>query len=325
MNKWIVVFLFMIHLQAISWDDIINSLIYKGENQVIRDLKAKLESQNFWQERISNKNVEFGLYPKEKYLILASKKTKQINIYNVHNDIKHIDKIDALFGKVQGDKKIEGDLKTPIGVYDFISKLSKDTKLEERYGPLAFTSSYPNLIDKNIFKKTGYGIWLHGKPLDNTNKIDTKGCISIDNARLIDTNKNIDYKKTVLVIARGELARSNIVEISTILSNIYAWKHAWESSNFNKYISYYNAKFKRFDNQSLRSFSRFKRNIFRKGQKKTILFKDIEIIPYYFADNEKYFRIRFFEEYRSPSYNFKGNKELYVSLNNKTMSILVEK
>lgn len=308
-----------------SWDDITNSLLNKGEKQAIKDLKTSLEDKSFWQQRISKRDVTFGLYPKQRYLILASKKNKQINIYNVHKSIRYIDKIDALFGKIDGDKEIEGDLKTPIGVYDFTSQLSKVDKLEDRYGPLALTSNYPNLIDKNIFKKTGYGIWLHGKPLDNTTKIDTKGCIAIDNTKLINTSKKINYKNTILIIAKDKVAQSDSLEMATILSNIYSWKHSWENNNFQKYISFYNPRFKRFDNKSLKSFAKFKRNIFRRGKSKTIIFKDIEIIPYYFGDNDKYFRIRFFEDYKSQSLYFKGHKELYVSLKNEKMSILVEK
>ncbi len=305
--------------------DIADSMIKDGKKGAIKNIKLTLEDKTFWQQKFSNKDVLYGLYPKKRHLIIASKQNKEINIYDVHNNIKHIDKIEALFGKIDGDKQIEGDLKTPIGVYDFTSRLSKLTKLEDRFGPLALTSNYPNLMDKNIFKKTGYGIWLHGKPLDNTTKLDTKGCIAIDNKKLIATNEKIDYKDTVLIIAKNEIAKSNLIEISAILSNLYAWKHSWEDNDFNHYISYYNPRFKRFNNQSLSKFRQFKRNIFKRKEKKQIIFKDIEIIPYYFGDNDKYFRIRFFEDYRSNRFDFKGNKELYVSLNNEKMSILVEK
>ena len=325
MNKIVLVAVFLINTYLLSAIDINDIMIKQGSKEVIKNIKLKLENKYFWKNRLSNKDVSFGLYPKKKYLIVASKTKKAINIYDVYNDVKHIDTIKALFGKIDGDKKVEGDLKTPIGVYDFTSRLSKLTKLEDRFGPLALTSNYPNLIDKNIFKKTGYGIWLHGKPMNNTTKIDTKGCIAIDNKKLLATNKKIDYKNTVLIISDNEVAKSNRLEISTILSNLYSWKHAWEDNNFHKYISYYNPKFKRFNNKSLSSFSKFKKNIFKRKNSKQIIFKDIEIIPYYFGNKDKYFRIRFFEDYRSKKFDFKGNKELFVSLHNDKISILVEK
>ncbi len=46
---------------------------------------------------------------------------------------------------MKGDKKTEGDLRTPIGVYDLVKKISN---VDEFYGPLAFVISYPNIYDR---------------------------------------------------------------------------------------------------------------------------------------------------------------------------------
>ncbi|CAI6147276.1 MAG: hypothetical protein SPLUMA1_SPLUMAMAG1_01934 [uncultured Sulfurimonas sp.] len=59
------------------------------------------------------------------------------------------------------DKIREGDLRTPIGVYKLVKKLSK---VDSFYGPLAFATSYPNSYDKYL-GKNGSGIWIHGLPL----------------------------------------------------------------------------------------------------------------------------------------------------------------
>ncbi len=57
-------------------------------------------------------------------------------------------------------------MKTPEGVYELTSKL---TKLDSFYGPLALVTSYPNTFDKAMNKK-GHGIWIHGMPLDEKEK-----------------------------------------------------------------------------------------------------------------------------------------------------------
>ncbi|MBI3535291.1 MAG: hypothetical protein HY072_07380, partial [Deltaproteobacteria bacterium] len=45
-------------------------------------------------------------------------------------------------GKVQGDKKAEGDLKTPEGIYTFKSKLYPP-QLKPKFGAIAFYMNYP--------------------------------------------------------------------------------------------------------------------------------------------------------------------------------------
>jgi hypothetical protein len=65
-------------------------------------------------------------------------------------------------GKGGIDKQIEGDNKTPLGVYRITSYLS-DESLPELYGAGAYPINYPNSWDR-LQGKTGHGIWLHGVP-----------------------------------------------------------------------------------------------------------------------------------------------------------------
>ena len=88
-------------------------------------------------------------------------------------------------GKVAGDKLIEGDQKTPTGVYwlthawtgkELVRYYGKEAEI---YGVGAINLNYPNYLDTVFENKTGYGIWLHAT---NKNPIPlTKGCIAVTN------------------------------------------------------------------------------------------------------------------------------------------------
>jgi len=319
------IFLLMLVI-LISRATIIDTYMSSGKKETIKILRLTLESPSFWENKLKDRNVSLGLLNNNKYVILASKENKKLLVYlHQQNKFKLIKTTNALFGKINGDKQKEGDLRTPIGVYDFTSVLSKKDKLEDRYGPLAFTTSYPNLIDKMVYKKTGYGIWLHGKPLDGRKKIDTKGCVALDNDELIKISNVIKYKKSHIIISKNKIANSSLQEISIIMSNLYKWKHSWESNDIKKYLSFYNKRFVRSDGMNLSTFSIFKKRIFRVNQSKEILFKKMEIIPYFDGDNNKHFKITFFESYKSRTFQFKGNKKLFLKIKDNKISILSEK
>ena len=60
------------------------------------------------------------------------------------------------------EKQIEGDKRTPLGVYYITSNLNP-ASLPDLYGVGALPINYPNALDAQR-GKTGSGIWLHGTP-----------------------------------------------------------------------------------------------------------------------------------------------------------------
>ena len=90
---------------------------------------------------------------------------------------------ECIHGRVEGDKKKEGDLKTPEGVY-FITKVIKQKLDFMEYGPYAVALNYPNPADR-LRKKTGSGIWLHSKGQKITG-ITTRGCLAIDKGEIME-------------------------------------------------------------------------------------------------------------------------------------------
>ena len=80
-------------------------------------------------------------------------------------------------GKSGAEKSVEGDLRTPLGVYFITSNLDPKT-LRDFYGSGALPINYPNVLDSKR-GKTGGGIWLHGTPPDQFARapLATDGCV----------------------------------------------------------------------------------------------------------------------------------------------------
>lgn len=313
-------------MTALNADSELFSIVNDYRNNDINSVKNKLDkqltNQKYWEYILSNKNTDFGYYEDIKYIFIATKNNKKLKLINL--DSNNIIESDALFGENQNDKFVQGDLATPIGVYDLSNKLQN---LDQYYGPLAFATSYPNLYDR-LNKKTGYGIWIHGLPLngDRTEK-NTKGCIAINNSLLKQYDASINYKQAILITSFENIEIVSKTTLAKILKNLFIWKEAWTKNDLDSYLSFYNADFSRFDGMKLKAFTKFKEKIFSKNENKIIVFKNISISPYPNTQNKTMYRIKFLEEYKSLStkYQFNGIKELYISMDDGKMSILAEK
>ncbi len=73
-----------------------------------------------------------------------------------------VDDFYVSFGKNGIDKLVEGDKRTPLGVYHITSRKTS-AELPPFYGFGALTLNYPNPVDR-IEGRTGFGIWIHGTP-----------------------------------------------------------------------------------------------------------------------------------------------------------------
>ncbi len=316
-----IILLFAVFLYA---EDYVQLYRLKGEKAVVKYLEALLQSKSYWMNRLKDENVSFGYYESPKDILVCIKRSKILNVYKFKDlSLKKVDTIKVLTG-LDGDKKEEGDLKTPIGVYKLTAFLDK---VDSFYGPFAFETGYPNLFDR-VRDKDGHGIWIHGVPLrrkrDSNN---TKGCIVMQNDKLENLKNEIDFKDTYLLISENKPFKSTKNEIASLLAFIYKWRYAWEKSDFEKYKNFYDKTFKRFDGKNLKEFLEYKKRVFenKKNQKVSIIFKDISIVPYQNLSNEKIFRINMYEIYSSRSFKYRGNKELYVKMDKSGIKILTEK
>ncbi|PAF44666.1 peptidase [Helicobacter sp. 11S02629-2] len=300
----------------------------QGIDKVQSILDGYLTSKEFWLNYLQGYDVNFGYYESVKYLFVANKSLPNLTLYAVRDKgLSQLDSISALVGKGKGNKIKEGDLATPIGVYDILEKL---TGLNQYYGPLALTTSYPNSYDKAL-NKTGYGIWIHGLPLDGHRKNEkTRGCIAIDNKMLSKMDKSIDLKHSKLITYEDVFKPASKEDIATLLADLYKWKDVWEKGDYKDYIAFYSKDFVRFDKMKYHAFAEYKKRIFNKKQVKHIRISAIDISPYPNDLGKNIFLITFNQNYKAYhdgklSFTSNGRKELYVELKDSKFGILSEK
>jgi len=205
-----------------------------------------------------------------------------------------------------------------------VKKLSKETKLNSFYGHLAFVTSYPNVYD-SYRGKNGSGIWIHGLPIEQKRDEFTRGCIAINNTNIECLDGNIDIEKTLLIID-GSKIKKNISKktLTSILSKFYTWRYAWLYNDIDSYLDFYSDEFIRNDGMDIKAFKNYKRRVFKKIEKKSIIFKNINIIPY--PDSSNIYQVTFNEFYKSNSFEFTGKKTLMIRIDdNSAIKIFTEK
>lgn len=94
-------------------------------------------------------------------------------------------------GRAGFGKRVEGDLKTPQGLYSINGQRS-DASLPDLYGAGALTLDYPNALDRQL-GRTGSGIWLHGVPRKQRNRapLSSEGCVTMSNDHFVSLRQRL--------------------------------------------------------------------------------------------------------------------------------------
>ncbi|ECL1888364.1 murein L,D-transpeptidase [Campylobacter coli] len=324
MLKKILAFYF-ICISALGASDLVKIYLNQGLDAVGVAIEKELTNKDFWLDEIGDRNISLGYYDDDVAIVLTNKTDKILRVYSYSDGkIKQDFEQKAIITGLMGDKQVEGDLKTPVGFYELGRKFNPG---DPYYGPFAFATTYPNLLDK-VQGKTGGGIWIHGYPLDGTrlDEFKTRGCIALFNENLEEFAKVVQDKKVFAMTEEKEKVRAKKEDITALLADLFAWKLAWTDSDINTYLNFYDEKqFKRFDKMKFEQFASMKKSIFSRKEDKKIKFSDINISPYPNVENETMYRISFYEDYYTKNYQFKGDKILYVKIDSKgKMKILAE-
>lgn len=316
-----ILLIFLLICTNYLFADLVTLYRTMGIEEVKKELDRQLKTKEYWSNYIKNIDVSYGYYESKKYVIVADKLSKKLELFK--NEDKKFLKLltqNMITGEKAGDKQFEGDKKTPVGAYKLTRKL---TKLDQYYGPLALVTNYPNTYDKSL-NKNGHGIWIHGMPLDETREDFTKGCIALENENLVSLDENIDYDESVLLISEKSVEQTTKDEIAQVLTFIYSWTDSWKRSDIDEYLSYYSEDFRRANGQDFKGFKKHKRYIFSRNESKTIKFSNMNIIPYPNIENKKMFKIVMDQHYKTKSYFYEGVKELYIELKDNKITILSE-
>ncbi|EAL4425289.1 L,D-transpeptidase family protein [Campylobacter jejuni] len=305
--------------------DLVKIYLNQGLDAVGVAIEKELTQKDFWLSEIGDKNISLGYYDDNVAIVLTNKTDKILRVYSYEDGKirKDFEQKEIITG-LMGDKKIEGDLKTPVGFYELGRKFNPG---DPYYGPFAFATTYPNLLDK-VQGKTGGGIWIHGYPLDGSrlDEFKTRGCIALFNNNLEKFAQVVQDKKVFVMTEEKEKIRAKKDQIASLLADLFTWKLAWTNSDINTYLSFYDEQeFKRFDKMKFEQFASMKKSIFSRKEDKKIKFSDINISPYPNLENETMYRISFYEDYYTKNYQFRGDKILYVKIDSKgKMKILAE-
>lgn len=253
------------------------------------------------------------------HVILVEKATHKLYLYeNSGTNPKLIKTYNSVTGKFKGDKSINGDHKTPEGIYsinEFFSKeelLRRHGKYAEIYGAGAFPMNYPNFIDERA-GKTGGGIWLHSTHDDNriAKGLDSRGCVVLQNADLRDISQFIELENTPIIVVQDVLYLSkatwerNRADINQAVSK---WAKAWQKKDFDTYISSYDSvRFKDRSKGNYSAYKAYKKAVFSRADSPNIKLDFVSILA-----NLDYAVVHLQQNYQSSVINDIGKKVLYL-------------
>jgi hypothetical protein len=138
--------------------------------------------------------------PRGESAVLVEKQTQRFYIFRSDPDSSELIRVfdtNCSTGEASGPKQLEGDKKTPEGIYFLIDE-HEDKDLTPIYGPRAFPTDYPHFLDRQQ-GKTGSAIWIHGtnKPLI---PMDTNGCIALRNKDVLRLSDYVTQYVTPVII-----------------------------------------------------------------------------------------------------------------------------
>jgi L,D-transpeptidase YnhG len=155
----------------------------------------------------------------------------------------------ASVGKLGIEKNVEGDLKTPLGIY-YITNTLDPNSLKDLYGAGALPINYPNPYDLRR-GKTGGGIWLHGVPQSQFARAPkaTDGCVAVANPDLQDIAKRVEIRTTpVVILPKLEWINpaQSQADVAAFDRAFISWRGAKTAGDVERTMSHYTADFDSF-------------------------------------------------------------------------------
>ena len=148
--------------------------------------------------------AEFVVLPKAIHHAIAVD-TSRSRLYLFENGAQGVRLVSDHYvsvGKQGVDKSVEGDQRTPLGVY-FVSDRVGQGSLGEAFGAGAMALNYPNLYDQ-LHGRTGSGIYVHGVPFNTYSRPpkDSDGCVTLANDELVMLMNTVPVHDTPVIITK---------------------------------------------------------------------------------------------------------------------------
>ncbi|MEO7887932.1 MAG: L,D-transpeptidase family protein [Polaromonas sp.] len=188
-----------------------------------------------------------ALSPRTRHAIAVDASKSRLYLFeNTSAGLKLLADYYISVGKSGIEKSVEGDLRTPVGVYFITSNLNPKS-LRDFYGAGALPINYPNQLDVKR-GKTGGGIWLHGTPPAQFARapLSTDGCVVLANPDLERIIRTVEVRSTPVVIAHNlkwvapQSLAADSKSFDRVLQN---WHSAKSSGDMAKLTAWYTPDF----------------------------------------------------------------------------------
>ena len=235
------------------------------------------------------------------------KNKQQLHVLNKHSPLSVSVTYPCTTGKVPGDKQVEGDLKTPEGVY-FVGRKLTELDFEE-YGGVAYTLNYPNPVDR-LRQKTGYGIWIHSKGHEIVPR-ETMGCIALNLPDLEEIGDSLisGYPVTVADKVDTNIVRDEQTAATAALleQQVRLWAKLWSDRSPAMFDLYHGQSYSLAQiNETFEQFTAVKRSLFGRLAWIHTIITDVKVLP-----GPGYWVTWFNQFYRAPNHTTEGIRRLY--------------
>ncbi|RYX90825.1 MAG: hypothetical protein EOO28_28165 [Comamonadaceae bacterium] len=221
------------------------------------------------------------LSPRNKHAIAVDASRSRLYLFeNAPDGVKLVADYYISVGKSGIEKAVEGDLRTPLGVYFITSNLDPKS-LKDFYGVGALPINYPNPYDVKR-GKTGSGIWLHGTPPGQFSRAPkaTDGCVVLANPDLERIIRMVEVRTTPVVIAQqlNWVPRQSMqAESRSFDAALQSWRSAKAGGDMARLLTFYTPDFSS-NGKPLAEFTKTLRTEVDRAQGKDILLKDVSYL-----------------------------------------------
>lgn len=243
------------------------------------------------------------------YAFLVDKKNRTLTVWQTLDDkLKLVGAWPTDIGQRGGDKLVQGDLRTPEGIYFFQTTMDGRKVDFNNYGVRIFTLDYPNYFDR-LEKKTGNGIWFHAIPDTKSLLRGSRGCVVVRNAVIEQLGKFIELKRTPMLIVdqvdyvTPEKWQTERDGLSAWLEN---WRKSWMGKDLDAYMALYSERFRSMGMNKAR-WRRYKQTLAERYKFIDVSLKDVQIF-----DQGPNVVVRFLQSYKSDQKEDFGAKMIYA-------------
>ncbi len=217
---------------------------------LVDEIRRRRAHQHNPAEFVAGTTPDFLLQvsPSQKHVIVVDSMLSRAHLFKNENDqLTLVGDYYITVGKNGVLKQVEGDGRTPTGVYFITSRLDP-LGLDDLYGDGALPLNYPNEWDQRL-GRSGFGIWLHGVPSSTYNRAPfaTQGCIAFPNEDIALLYSTPEIKNTPVVITQ-QIHWVNRAENETLRQTVNQaidrWRADWNIGAMDKIESSYAEDFR---------------------------------------------------------------------------------